>query len=82
MRFIAGASVLVLFALSAGAVPADQPREDEATTYAAQVDGPGASCMRKAFTEYNLVLTDSLNRADHYYLAATYHAMGEQFLEC
>ena len=76
--------VLLLFVMSASGapVPKGKPVPSDSTTYASQVDGPGASCLRKAYEEYGLVLSDVAARGDHFYLAQTYEAMGARHLEC
>jgi hypothetical protein len=85
LKSIQYAALLILFLASVQGVPQAQTVPQESRDYATilnQDDGPGASCLRLAFVEYNAVLSDAVNRQDHLALAIAYEAMGERHLEC
>lgn len=45
-------------------------------------DRAGARCIELAITHYQTAINDRNNRADNYYLAASYEALGKYGHEC
>lgn len=80
MRGVLWAVVLLLaFTVSANPEPTDTQAVKD---YGTGLRGPGAACLELAYQEYAQVISDPDNRADHYYLAATYEALGRARLDC